>query len=537
MLCFRISRSVSVSRSGILLWAMLGLLAGQLPAGAAPNYDLIVRGGLVFDGTGSPRQIADIGVTADRIAFVGSLPATATATREIDATGKWVTPGFIDGHTHAAAGLAVADRAAARNHLAQGVTTVFINPDGGGPADLDVQQSAILSARPGVNVAPLIGHNAVRIAVLDHATRAPSPAELRKMQQFVRQAMEQGAFGFSSGPFYAPGSFSDTDEIVALAEVVATFGGFHTSHVRDESDYTIGVVAAVEEVIEVSRRAKLTGVVTHIKALGPGTWGASAEIIRRIDAARAAGLSIYADQYPYEAGSTSLAAALLPRWAQEGGQPALRQRLHDEAQLPKLRDAIAENLVRRGGAGSLQIRSYRPAPSYEGQRLDAVATALQLDAVATVIHLLRRASVDIISFSIHEDDIVAFMRQPWTMTSSDGDMPVFGSTAAHPRSYGSFARKLRRYAMEQNVVSVERAIHSMSGQPAAVFGVRDRGVLQVGAFADLAVIDPQTLRDTSTYTQPHAYAEGVAWVVVNGQIAYAEGAPTVLRAGRWLIRN
>lgn len=516
---------------------LLGFLLPALAPAGVTKFDLIVRGGTVIDGTGTPGRTADLAVTDDRIAVVGALPAAATATRVIDATGLLVVPGFIDGHTHSGPGLALPERAAARNHLAQGVTTVFINPDGGGPADLAAQRAALARAQPGVNVAPLIGHNAVRIAVLGHATRAPDAGELAQMQALVRQALADGAFGLSSGPFYAPGSFSDTAELVALATVAAEFGGFHTSHIRDEGDYSIGVVAAVEELIEVSRRARLTGIVTHIKTLGPASWGLSAELIRRIDAARLEGVPVFADQYPYEASATSLAAALVPRWAQEGGEAALQRRLSDPEPLARIRQEMSANLIRRGGAGAIQIRACRSHPEHEGRRLDAIAQDSGSEPVELAITLLRLGSVDIVSFSLHEDDIAAFMRQPWTMTASDGDLPEFGATSAHPRSYGTFPRKLRRYAMELGVVSLERAVHSMTGQPAAVLGVRDRGVLRPGAFADLVVLDPRAIRDPSTYEHPHAYAEGAVWVVVNGAVAFAHGAPTPVRAGRLLRRD
>src|SRR5690606_6005485 len=228
-------------------------------------------------------------------------------------------PGFIDVHSHAGPGLATRELSGARPLLAQGITTVFVNPDGGGPVDLVQQRRDLLEHGLGVNVALMVPHGSVRRAVLGMEDRAPTPEELERMKALVREGMEAGAFGLSSGPYYAPGSFADTEELIALARIAAEHGGVYTSHIRDEADYTIGVVAAVDEVIRVAREAGLPGIVTHAKVLGPRVWGYSGAVVKRIQRARDAGIEVFADQYPYEASSTSLAAALLPRWAQAGG--------------------------------------------------------------------------------------------------------------------------------------------------------------------------------------------------------------------------
>src|SRR6185369_7642464 len=268
---------------------------------------------------------------------------------------------------------------------------------------------------------------------------------------------------------------------------------FCTRHIREEGDYGIGVVAAVDEVITVAREAKQPGVVTHIKALGPHAWGLSAEVIKHIDAARAAGVEVWADQYPYEASSTGLGAALLQPWAQEGGGGALRARLANPEQRAKIRTEMVANLERRGGPGAIMFRRFAPDPSIEGKRLNTLALERRVEPVDLAIALLQQGSPSIFSFNMQDDDITAFMRQPWTMTCSDGDVVAFGEGSPHPRSYGTYPRKLRIFALERGVISLERAVQTMTGMPATVFHVRDRGELRVGAFADIAIFDPAKL--------------------------------------------
>ncbi len=512
------------------------LLGLSVLAVRAADYEVLIRGGRVLDGSGTPWFYADVALNADRIVAVGKL-TDATAKRVIDARGLYVAPGFIDGHTHAGPALARKALAGAVPLLTQGITTVFVNHDGGGPTDLGAQRLALEANPLGVNVAQLIGHNSVRTDVLNLEDRAPSPAELARMAALVRQGMIAGAFGLSAGPFYTPGNFSKTDEHVALARVAAEFDGFYTSHVRDEGDYTIGVVAAVDEVIHVAREARLPGIVTHIKTLGPRVWGFSGEIIKRINAARAAGVELFADQYPYEASSTGLAAALVPAWAQEGGTGALKGRLANPETLGRVRTEMIENLARRAGAENIQIRSFKADPSLEGLRLDAIARKKLVAPVDAAIELIRAGGASIVSFNMDERDLRAFMKQPWTMTCSDGELVAMGEGVPHPRSYGPYPRKLRRYVVEENVITLEQAVHSMTGLPATVFRLRQRGAVRVGAVADLVVFDLAAVRDRATYTQPHQLSEGMKYVFVNGGAALAEGRVTDTRAGRVLRRG
>lgn len=517
----------------VVFGAGVTLALGLAGCARTADFDVLIRGGLLIDGTGAPRRSADVGVRGDRIAMVGAASASATAKRTIDASGMVVAPGFIDVHSHAAPQIGVAETAPALPILYQGVTTAVINPDGGGPADIRPQLAQIDTVVPGVNIVPLIGHNAVRIEVMGLANRKAAPDEIARMQALVKQAMDAGAFGLSAGPFYVPGKYSDTAEQVAVAKAAAAYPkAVYTSHIRDESNYDIGVLAAIDEVITVARDARIVGVVSHMKMLGPDTWGKSAQAIAMIDAARAQGVSVWADQYPYGASSTTLATALAPGWAQAGGAAALSLRLQDPAQRALIRPEMVDNLARRAGAGALLLRG--ADASFDGKRLDVVARARGQDPVDAAIDILMKGDVAAASFNMSDGDIEAIMQQPWVMTSTDGSIPLLGVGPEHPRAYGAFARKLRLYAMERPVITLEQAIRSASGLAAEVFGIADRGVIRPGAFADIIVFTPGKVRDAATYEQPHAYAEGMDYVLINGQAALWAGKPAPERHGRIL---
>jgi N-acyl-D-amino-acid deacylase len=500
---------------------------------AAPVYDLLLLHAHLMEGSGAPPVRADVAIRDGRVAAVGAL--TGVSAREtLDVTGLYLAPGFIDTHSHAAAGLATAALSDARPLLAQGVTTVLVNPDGGGAVDLAAQRRSLLEHGLGVNVGLLVPHGSVRQAVLGMADRAPEPAELERMKDLVRAGMAEGAFGLSSGPYYAPGSYADLDELVALAEVAAAYGGVHQSHIRDEGGFSIGLLQAVDELIAVSRRSGITGVVSHIKALGPAVWGLSAAVVERIEQARAEGLGIYADQYPYAASATSLTGALVPRWALAGGQDALLSRIRDPEQRDRLRAGIAANLEGRGGADRIQFRHFRPDPSVEGRTLAAVAAERDQDPIDAVLDMLVAGGAGVVSFNMHEDDVIRFMRQPWTMTASDGEFVALGEGVPHPRAYGTFPRKIAHYAVDRRALDPVVAIRSMTSLPAEVYGIPGRGRVQAGMVADLVVFDLPRVRDTATFTDPHRYAEGMVHVLVGGRFAIRDGEFTGERAGQVL---
>jgi N-acyl-D-amino-acid deacylase len=394
-----------------------------------------------------------------------------------------------------------------------------VNPDGGGPVDLAAQRAVLQKSGLGPNVALLIGHGSVRRAVLGEAHRAPDAAELERMKGLVRAGMEQGAFGLSSGLFYTPGSFATTEEVIALAASAAEFDGIYTSHIRDEGNYGIGLLAAVQEVIRVAEEARLPGIVSHMKALGPESWGLAAPATMRIEEARKRGVSVFADQYPYEASSTSLGAALAPG----GAEPTV--------------DIIRDNLKRRGGADAIVIAFYKPDPSLEGQSLAQIAKTRGLTAEAAAAELIGRGNASIVSFNMSEQDIRHIMAKPYTMASSDGALVAPGEGKPHPRGNGAFARRLAVYVQERGVIDLEFAIRSMTSLPAAVFGMRDRGAIREGTAADIAIFDPEKIRDRATYTDPHQLAEGVAYVLVNGVVVIDDGKFTDAMPGRVLSKG
>jgi N-acyl-D-aspartate/D-glutamate deacylase len=513
------------------------LALGMAAPSAAQERTVLIRNGRVLDGMGNPWIRADVLLRGDRIVAVGHLGDVA-ADRTIDATGLYVAPGFIDTHSHAGEGLASPGLSHARPLLAQGLTTIFANPDGGGPVDLAEQRAALLRDGLGVNVAQFVPQGSVRGAVLGSEDRAPTATEMARMKALVKAGMDEGAWGLSSGTFYVPGFYALPGEIEELATVVAPYGGAYQSHYRDESDYTVGVIASVDEVINVGRVAGIPTVLTHVKALGPNVWGFGAAIVKRVERARAEGVQVFADQYPYTASATGLEAALLPRWSQAGGRDSLRARMARPADMARIREAMVENLARRGGADRIQFRRYVPDPSLEGRLLSDVAEGWGKDPIDAAIDIIRGGSMSIVSFNMDDGDVETLMAQPWTMTGSDGDLVPWMEGVPHPRSYGAFPRKLGLYARDRHVVSVEQAVRSMTSLPALVYGMQDRGVLRAGAVADVVVFDLAKIRDAAQYTAPHQLAEGMVWVFVNGTAAVAEGAFTgdlsgkVLRKGR-----
>ena len=506
-------------------------VATRAQAPQAPlTFDILIRHGRVYDGSGNPWRRADIGIVGDRIAAVGAL-AGATGKITVDARDRAVAPGFMDVHSHALEGLRRAELRDGRPLIAQGVTLVVGNPDGGGPTDL-ARQRLDLEAEGGVgvNVALVIGHASVRNAAMGgSARRDPTPDELDRMKALVRQAVADGAFGLSSGLFYTPGRFSKTEEVIALAREA---GGVYTSHIRDEGDYDVGVIASVDEVIRIADEARVRGIVSHVKALGPDNWGKSKTIVEHVDAARRRGVEVYADQYPYEASSTSLAAATMPG----EGDAGVKEAIANEASRQKFLALVRENIRRRGGAKSIVIASGRGAADQAGRNLEEIAKARGVSAEQAAVDVVLAGGASIVSFNMSESDIETLMRQPWTMASSDGGLSLPGPSRPHPRGNGAFARRLATYVRERGVLSLEAAIRGMTSLPAQVFGFQDRGELRVGAFADIVIFDPAKVVEKATYQDPHQIAEGIDWVLVNGQVATQEGKHSGVRAGRVLRR-
>jgi N-acyl-D-aspartate/D-glutamate deacylase len=515
--------------------ASLLILVALWAAPATPqprSYDLLIRNAHVYDGMGNPWIRADVAITGERIAAVGRL-TTATAKKTIDADGLALAPGFIDVHSHAGGGLASEALKQGQPVLAQGITTVAVNPDGGGPVDLQAQRATYTRQGIGPNVALMTPHGSIRREVMNMTDRDPTATELAKMVDLTREGMRAGAFGLSSGLYYAPGSYSKTPEVIAMAKAAAEFGGVYSSHIRDESDYSVGLMAAVQEVIDIAEQAGLIGIVTHVKALGPASHGLSLAIQQRIEAARARGVQVYADQYPYSASGTGITGALIPRWAQVAGRDAMLRRIRgDESK--KILDEVRANIARRGGADTLVISRYAVDPSIEGKHLAELAAAAGTSPEQHALDLLQKGEASLVSFNMSERDIELLMRQPWTMTSTDGDLVPLGRGKPHPRAYGAFPRKLRLYVRERGVIDLPFAIRSMTSLPAQVLGMKDRGQIRAGAFADIVMFDPARVNDAATYQEPHQLAEGMMHIIVNGVLVREGGTFTSALPGRVL---
>jgi len=501
-----------------------------------PAYDVIIRNGRIVDGTASPWYRADLAIKGDTIVRIA--PAIGEpAARVIDAGGLVVAPGFIDIHTHARRG--IFEVPTADNYVRQGVTTLVEGPDGGSAVPLRRFLEKVDATRITPNFASFIGQGSIRSAVIGDADRPATPEELERMRGMVKQGMEDGAFGLSSGLFYVPGIFTPTDEVIELARVAGRMGGIYISHMRDEAK---GIVDSVRETIAIGERGGLPTQVTHHKVIGKAYWGRSVDTLRLIDEARARGVDATIDQYPYTASSTSITAALLPKWAQEGGREALMKRLDNPDTREKIKAETAAIIRDERGGGdprNVVAASCRFDASLAGKNLSEITARRGLpvtieNAAETAMWIVMEGGCQGIFHAISEEDLQRILVHPATMIASDGEVPIFGEAVPHPRSYGTFVRVLGVYVREKRLLTLETAVQKMSSFPAQRMGLADRGVLRTGLKADVAIFDPARVADTATFEKPHSYAAGVSAVVVNGEVVFEKGAMTPARPGRVL---
>ena len=539
---------------------------------ATPRYDLLIQGGHILDGTGNPWFLGDVGVRDGRIVAVGAgLPGEAD--RVVDATGKIVAPGFIDIHSHAddhfrgrpPNGLRSEDprRRAAPNVVSQGVTTVVVNHDGRSFWPIAEQRDALGSLGIGPNAMLMVGHGEIRRQVMgDDMARAATPDEVERMRQLVRQAQEEGAAGLSAGLEYFPGRFSTTSEVIALAEMLVPFDGVYISHERSEGADPMWfwpsrdppgaptLLDAVSETIEIGRASGARVVASHIKAKGAHYWGSSAAAIQLIERARAEGVRIFADQYPYATSGSDGSTVLIPSWvfrrpeAEEPDRTAeLEAALADAETAARIRRDIRHEIRRRGGADRVVVFDH-PRAEYIGKTLEEVAEARgesEIDAALSLQRLgnpRRRGGGRVRGFSMSEADVEAYAARPWVATASDGGISLReDGPGIHARYYGTFPRKIRHYALERGALSLEAAVRSMTSLPAQIMGLRDRGMVREGMVADLVVFDLHEIADAATFVDPHQYAVGIDWVWVGGRAVLAEGEMTWDLPGRVLIRS
>jgi N-acyl-D-amino-acid deacylase len=515
--------------------AVFVCFAGAPAQEARPAYDLVIREGMVVDGTGGARFRADLGIRGDRITRVepAGIPE-ADAARVLNASGLVVAPGFIDHHAHIQT--TIHQHPLAENFTRQGITTILASLHSGDqPWPLDAYMAAL---RVAPNVGFFAGHSWVRKEVLGLENRAPTGEELAKMKSLVEQSMKQGALGLSTGLLYVPANYARTEEVIELAKVAARYGGIYVSHMRDEAT---GLIDSVAEVIRIAREAGLPGQVQHHKAVGKPQWGWSEKTLAMIDEARTEGLDIKLDLYPYTASSTG-SSILFPQWALAGGPKSLAARLAEPATRARIEAEMREIFLNeRAGddLANIQFRTVPSDPAYDGKNLADLARDRSLPqtvdtAVALIIELELKGGFSAVYHSMHEDDVIRILRHPLAMVDTDGDPVGFGMGFPHPRSYGTFPRILGRYVRELKVLTLEEAIRRMTSLSAEQIGQPERGRIAEGMYADLTVFDPATIKDRGTFTDPHQFPLGIHHVVVNGVPVIRHGALTGEKPGRVL---
>jgi N-acyl-D-amino-acid deacylase len=558
-----------------IILALLLSIPPFVTSGPQATYDLLITGGRVLDGTGNPWLAADIAIRDGKIAAIGRLSG-ANARRVIDARGHYVTPGFIDIHSHADEGLGSTQTNVDPNKITQGVTTEVVNQDGRSPQwPLTKQRELYERQGVGVNVILMIGHGTIRAAAMKNDVRRPAtPAEIGEMQKLARQGMEDGAFGLTAGLEYVPGRWSETHELVEIARAIVPYQGVYISHERSEgrdpmwknaSDPTpsMDLLQAVRETIEIGEKSSLTVVASHLKAKGASFWGSSFAATRLIAEARERGVAVYADQYPYPTSGSDGQTVLIPMWAlvdegvdaggqlgqtARGGADAFRRmrdnfarRLKDPATGEKIRRDIAHEIDRRGGADKIVVFEFSDV-SLNEKSLAEIAKMRGEDPIETTIWLQmnglnRPGGARMRGFSLSEYDIEHIMQQDFTATCTDGGTVAQGQGIPHPRYYGTFARKLRHYALDRRIISLPFAVRSMTSLPAQILGLKDRGLICEGYWADITIFDPEKIRDRATYVNPHQYAEGVPYVLVNGEPVVEAGKITGKLPGKVLAKT
>ncbi len=527
-------------------------------------FDLLIKNVRIMDGSGNPWYKGSIGVKDRKIAAVGQIPCCAEASQAIDGKNLIAAPGFIDMHTHSEYPLLVDGHA--QSKIRQGVTTEVMDSCGGSCApvvgfermlakksvekygtgleidwvDFDGYNRRLEKQGISVNVINFVGHGSVRASVFGYEDRAPTSDELKQMKYYIEQAMEQGCLGISTGIYFAPGSYAKTDEFVECCKVAAKYDAVHSSHIRDESTYTIGFVNAVKEVIEIGRRSGVRTNFSHLKGIGPFSVGKSPEVLELLDAAREEGIEVTADQYPYTASGNGITAALLPRWAQVGGRESTLARLKDPDTRARIRKGMEENYVRRGGPEKLVVTLCAHHREFEGKTIKEVSECLGLDPAETAMTLLADDEVSLTTHGQDENDLITYMKWYGVCVGSDGSsLAVDGPLAVgwpHPRNFGTFPRVLARYVREKKILTLQDAVRRMTSAAAQRLRIKDRGLLREGFWADIMLFDPDTVEDKATFREPRQYPVGIPYVIVNGEVVLDNGCHTGKMPGRVLRR-
>jgi N-acyl-D-aspartate/D-glutamate deacylase len=541
MVLMGFSADVSIKRNFLVFcrrFALCGLLiVGVTTFCSGPQVnrvDLLITNARIVDGTGNPWYRGWVAVSGCRILSVGT-GAEPAAERHIDAGDRVLAPGFIDLHNHCDNGLF--EVPGAESFVRQGVTTIIGGPDGGGAVDMGAYLADLDTLALGLNACFTVGHNTVRSRVMGTADREAGSEELEEMKRLVDKAMQEGSIGISTALKYVPGAYSSTEEVIELSRVAASYGGFYTSHLREEGP---GLIEAVEEAVRIAEEAGIPVNLTHHKALGMSMWSKSVETLRLVDRARARGLDVTVDQYPYTASSTGL-GVLFPSWCLAGGRDSLKSRLENPGLNKEIYETVLSRLEHERGGLTVTIASCGHDPALAGKNLKEIledrGVTLDLNnAAALVLELQIAGGASCIYHVMSEEDVERIMRHPCTMIASDGTVLPFGSGVPHPRSYGTFPRVLGRYVRDRGVLSLEDAVRKMTSLPAQRAGLADRGVVRPGMVADLVIFDPATVIDKGTFRDPHQYPEGIGTVLVNGEVVLEQGKLTGRRPGKVLRR-
>lgn len=522
----------------------IGLIVFSLMrCNSVPTFDVVIKNGTVYDGTQSAPIQTDIAIIDDEIVFVGQLDRFR-AKQEIDASNLAVTPGFIDTHTHLDPYENLLNLSNAESQIRQGVTSSIGGPDGRGvPLHQTVKEllDTLETVGIGINMGFMAGHNKVRKKVMGLENRAPTQEELEQMKKMVGQAMDEGAFGLSTGLKYIPGNFAQLEEIIELSKVAAKKGGVYSTHLRDEG---LQIMAAIEETIKISKQADIPVILTHHKVIGKPMWGKSKQTLARVDQARANGIKILLDQYPYNASHTGL-SVLIPAWARAGGQEKFMERLNDPNTFKKIKSEIIFNILNdRGGEDLRRIQFARVKwqPELEGKTLydwivqEGEEPTLEMGAEYVILGQ-KNGGASCIYHAMDEKDVENIMLHPLTMIASDGRLSTPGEGHPHPRSYGTFPRVLSTYVRDQKLLSLEEAIYKMTLFPAQTYGIEDRGLLRKGMKADLVIFAADQIQDKATFIEPHQYPEGILYVIVNGELAVDQGKFLNQLNGKVLRKN
>ncbi len=493
-------------------------------------FDILIRGGMIVDGTGNPWYRADVGVSDGRIVAIGRLPGKAKKT--VRAQSLAVSPGFIDVHTHADG---IVDSPSAPNFLRQGVTMVVSGNCGGSEFPVGEWLDRVAAAGPSINYGTLVGHGTLRRHVMGMAGRRPTPKELKEMCRLAAEAMEEGALGISTGLFYVPGAYAELDELVQVSRAVAERGGVYASHKRSAGGK---LFEALDEAAAIGKGAGIPIEISHLKVLhrpGRTRKDRMQRALAAIAAHRAEGIEMTCDIHPYPATYTSLSAvAIPPRVSQDG---RLNERLQDADYRASIRKEVAGKMAWIGGADKFQIARFEPDPALEGKTVAAVAEMRGVDAVDTAMDLVVEGEPRCIFHALRPEDVAAVVGSPLSMIASDGEVVGSRKGVVHPRNYGTFPRVLREYVRERRLLTLEDAVRKMTSLPARKFGIPERGLLRAGMVADLLVFDPATVGERATFDDPHAFPTGVRRVIVNGRIAWDGRAQSRERHGQVIRRS